>query len=66
MSQGTHSLFVWDKKNFVRRHLGLWKLKKNVMEVPVLILSVTIFIVFKFVLFFQVLGKANITVEWMN
>ena len=57
MSQGTHSLFVWDKKNFVRRHLGLWKLKNNVMEVPVLILSVTIFIVFKFVLFFQVLGN---------
>ena len=44
----------------------MWKLKKNVMEVPVLSLSVTIFIVFKFVLFFQVLGKANITVEWMN
>ena len=66
MSQGTHSLFVWDKKNFVRRHLGLWKLKKNVMEVPVLSLSVTIFIVFKFVLFFSGTWKSNAIVELMN
>ena len=36
------------------------------MEVPVLSLIATIFIVFKFVVFFQVLGKANIIVEWMN
>ena len=44
----------------------MWKLRENVMEVPVLSLIATIFIVFKFVLFFQVLGKANIIVEWIN
>ena len=36
------------------------------MEVPVLSLIATIFIVLKFVLFFQVHGKANIIVELMN
>ena len=41
MSQGTHSGI----KN-VRRHLGLWKLKKNVMEAPVLILNAVIFMAF--------------------
>ena len=65
MSQGTHSLFVCDKK-CCKETLGLWKLKKNVMEVPVLSLSVTIFIVFKFVLFFSGTWKSNAIVELMN
>ena len=58
--------FLFGIKNIVRRHLGLWKLKKNVMEVLVLSLSVTIFIFFKFVLFFSGTWKSNAIVELMN
>ena len=43
----------------------MWKLKKIVMEVPVPILNAVIIMVFT-LLFFQVLGKANIMVELMN
>ena len=46
------SHFLYGIKNAVRRHISLWKLKENVMEVPVLSLNATIFIVFKFVLSF--------------
>ena len=43
MSQGTHSLFVWDK-NVLGRHLGLWKPKHNAMEDPVLIMNAKVFV----------------------
>ena len=39
-------------RNVDMRHLGLWKLKKEVLEVPVLILNAMIF---TFVLYHQVL-----------
>ena len=52
MSQGTHSLFVW-AKNVGRIRLRLWKLKKNELEVPVLILNAAIFIVFLFFFVFS-------------
>ena len=58
--------FLSGIKNAVRRHIGLWKLKENVMEVPVLSLNATIFIVFKFVLFFSGTWKSNTIVELMN
>ena len=38
--------FLSGIKNVERRHLNPWKLKKNVMEVHVLILNATIFIAF--------------------
>ena len=38
--------FLSGMKNVVRRLLGLWKLKNNVMEVPVLILNAMILLVF--------------------
>ena len=43
-------------KNVVRRLLGLWKLKNNVMEVLVLILNAIILLVFSFC-FFRYLEK---------
>ena len=46
MSQGTHSLFVWNKKMLKGDILGLWKLRKNVMEVLVLILNAVIVMAF--------------------
>ena len=43
MSQGNHSLFVWDKKS-LRRHLGLWKPKHNAIEDPVLMMNAKFFV----------------------
>ena len=43
---GNPFTFCLGLKNFERRHSNPWKLKKNVMEVPVLILNPTIFIAF--------------------
>ena len=44
-------------RNVDMRHLGLWKLKKEVLEVPVLILNAMIF---TFVLYLQVLMEKQI------
>ena len=50
--------FLSGMKNVVRRLLGLWKLKNNVMEVPVLILNAMIILVFfNLLCFFRYLEK---------